>query len=774
MLEEFIVENLLNWVKEGNAPPVQVSFSPTDLCNLKCQSCWRHSRANTEKFDHKKEGLSEKQMLGIIREAKSLGAKCIELTGGGEPLIREDIETIVSEIKALGMIGWMTSNGTLFKRELIKKMVEQGWDKLTISLDGPNEQINDILRPPSGSFAKVLKTLAFFAYYKKILNKDTPQLTINTVISRHNIGSLRDFMPLAQRFGIQMVTFEPLQILSDKCYALALDKTNEHDLIIDEMRKAQDAAISHNIGTNLDTVISNFSPERKTDALNASVSRRTLQRHALLNSICFEPWFHVYIQMDGWVRPCCASNEIGENIKEKSLKEIWEGKSFGGFRNAIISATPPELCKKCSTNLQFFTEEIRRSYQKRYKCNSDNLNHKKIRLLVTDTAPLYPPRWGGPRRIWSLFGSLSPHLFDIAYVGVNPSRQQLSYSFKKIQDNFREVLCVLPPHYYLWHIIEKKLFNNTSLDLFIYLLMHTDRQFTYVVNAYDANVVICSHPWSSRAIKKKPHQRFIYDAHNCEYLLMKQILKDHPLKQIVLREVRKIESDACKKSDLVVACSENERKDLMDLYRLSSDKIIVIPNGTYIRKKATPEEKSEARNKLSILQEEKLIVFVGAYYKPNNDAASVIVEQIAPRLAAMRFLIVGSVADAFAGQVLPPNVTFLGKVTEEQLVWALNAADIAINPMQEGSGSNIKMLDYMSSGLPIVTTECGSRGIETNGAKPMRIVLLEEFVPAIKQLITQPDKCMDMSEAGRYLAAQHYDWDMLSRMFEEAIIKIIT
>ena len=35
-----------------------------------------------------------------------------------------------------------------------------------------------------------------------------------------------------------------------------------------------------------------------------------------------------------------------------------------------------------------------------------------------------------------------------------------------------------------------------------------------------------------------------------------------------------------------------------------------------------------------------------------------------------------------------------------------------INPMISGSGTNIKMFDFMAAGLPIITTDIGARGIE--------------------------------------------------------------
>ena len=40
---------------------------------------------------------------------------------------------------------------------------------------------------------------------------------------------------------------------------------------------------------------------------------------------------------------------------------------------------------------------------------------------------------------------------------------------------------------------------------------------------------------------------------------------------------------------------------------------------------------------------------------------------------------------------------------------------MAINPMFGGSGTNIKMFDFMAAGLPTISTEIGARGIESPG-----------------------------------------------------------
>jgi glycosyltransferase involved in cell wall biosynthesis len=288
-----------------------------------------------------------------------------------------------------------------------------------------------------------------------------------------------------------------------------------------------------------------------------------------------------------------------------------------------------------------------------------------------------------------------------------------------------------------------------------------------------ADVVICSHPWSSLSLKKENGQVFIYDAHNCEYRLMERILGSHWLKGAVLEQVKKIEGDACRKSDLVLVCSEKEKKDFMDLYKVDPRKILMVPNGTNIISPTDEATRMAHRERLAIKPAEKVLVFIGAYYKPNNDATKFILTRLAAELPDFKFLIVGSVRDAFMGQDIPANVKFTGQVSEEGLDSALRASDIAINPMFTGAGIHIKMFDYMSYGLPVVTTPVGARGIETKGREAMVICEPNEFAASIQKLFVDRAWFERLTQAGREVVAEDYDWKKISGRVQDAILRIL-
>lgn len=81
------------------------------------------------------------------------------------------------------------------------------------------------------------------------------------------------------------------------------------------------------------------------------------------------------------------------------------------------------------------------------------------------------------------------------------------------------------------------------------------------------------------------------------------------------------------------------------------------------------------------------------------------------------------------------------------------------------------MLDYMAYGLSIVTTECGARGIETDGNQPMIISSADNFAENLKILSNNTQLCEQLSEDGKSLVAKHYDWKIISHKLQGIILE---
>lgn len=385
---------------------------------------------------------------------------------------------------------------------------------------------------------------------------------------------------------------------------------------------------------------------------------------------------------------------------------------------------------------------------------------KIIKLLIADTAPLYPPLWGGPKRIWNLFSNLGDG-FEITYVGVDCGLSK-KYINRKIKKNFREVICSVTKIYYPFRYFELKLMKNQAYDFFMHICMVFDKGFMRELNKYEADVLITSHPWSSPCFRVKDRQVFIYDAHNCEYALTKEILKNRWCRRIASVFVKLIEGAACRKAAIVIVNSENDKKLFMKLYKIPEEKIFFVPNGTCIQEPFSCDKRKEARSKLDLKSDKAILFFIGAYYSPNIEAAKFIMEEIAPKVPEADIVILGTVSDYFKNNSVPENVRLIGRVNDIELYDWLAAADIGINPMFGGSGINMKMLDYFSFGLPVVSTRVGARGIDGMDSRDFIACEADEFVDKIKYLLNNARLREDMGRNARKLAEKNYDWKKIS------------
>lgn len=199
--------------------------------------------------------------------------------------------------------------------------------------------------------------------------------------------------------------------------------------------------------------------------------------------------------------------------------------------------------------------------------------------------------------------------------------------------------------------------------------------------------------------------RVVYSAHNVEY----DFARSHPGSRIHRRlagRVRALEQRAVLASDLVVCCTDRDRDRMLELY--GPAEVAVVPNGFDDGLVAGPwPSRERARKELGLAPDELAIVFVGGLAKHNRCAVEWLERELLPRfLRPVRLLVAG----ACAPRGVRERTVALGYV--EDLRFVLAAADVAANPVLTGSGSNIKLAEYVAAGLPVVTTAFGLRGYE--------------------------------------------------------------
>jgi len=84
-------------------------------------------------------------------------------------------------------------------------------------------------------------------------------------------------------------------------------------------------------------------------------------KNNLLSSICFEPWTQISVFADGTVGICGVWNPAlnSENIRKKSISEIWYGDFFTKVRASLVNQKPLDECRDCASSRIFKNEQIK-------------------------------------------------------------------------------------------------------------------------------------------------------------------------------------------------------------------------------------------------------------------------------------------------------------------------------------------------------------------------------------------------------------------------------
>ena len=141
-----------------NRPLHDLRISVTDRCNFRCSYCMPK-----EVFDNNYQYLPQSSLLTfeeITRAATSfiaLGVEKIRLTGG-EPLLRKNLEILISQLAGLQTLNGkpldltLTTNGSLLARKA-QTLKAAGLKRVTVSLDGLDDAVfkrmNDVDFPVS-------------------------------------------------------------------------------------------------------------------------------------------------------------------------------------------------------------------------------------------------------------------------------------------------------------------------------------------------------------------------------------------------------------------------------------------------------------------------------------------------------------------------------------------------------------------------------------------------------------------------------------------------
>jgi glycosyltransferase involved in cell wall biosynthesis len=191
--------------------------------------------------------------------------------------------------------------------------------------------------------------------------------------------------------------------------------------------------------------------------------------------------------------------------------------------------------------------------------------------------------------------------------------------------------------------------------------------------------------------------------------------------------------------------------------------VYVIPNGVYASKAPAISDVEKQMAKMELgLKGMKIALFAGWAYPPNYQAVEEILK-ISENVGRedVMIIVAGRAGEPFMRSGAGKNIRFTGYVDDLSIYF--KAADIALNPMVSGGGTNIKMLDYFIWGLPVITTQVGARGLDIKDGEHAMVSGLEDFPQQIVRLLDDEGLRQELSNNCRRLVAEKYDWSAIAR-----------
>lgn len=405
------------------------------------------------------------------------------------------------------------------------------------------------------------------------------------------------------------------------------------------------------------------------------------------------------------------------------------------------------------------------------------------KVVVLDMQPIFPPVGGGRMRLLGLYHGLGEKL-PTTYIGTYDWPGE-KFRKHRLSDTLEEIDIPLSTAHF--EISEKwKTFagGQTIINTAFPLMAPLSHKFIDNAKsvAKKADIVILSHPWVYplvRDVLDDVQQLIVYDSQNFEGMLQTELLDDNGFGTEIAKHVVVTEYELANCSDIVIACSKYDGQLFNEIYGVDYKKLREVPNGVFSKLLIPPTSAQKESAKKSFNLTGQVAIFIGSPYGPNIKAVEFICNKLAPSLPDLTFVICGGVADAIELKAFKmrgrKNVRYVGFVTEKEKLKYLWASDIAINPMFSGSGTNIKMFDFMAAGLPTVTTPVGARGINVDPHSTLIISGSESFTESIGLIINNKNLARQFGERARDIVEKKYSWERISPnlgcILKEALIE---
>jgi len=284
--------------------PSILNIESGNICNLRCPLC--PTGAGEPGL---KKGFMQFQLFKMVFEQLKDKLRAINLYSWGEPLLNNNLISIINYVKSSNpRIRITTSTNLNVKdKKLLEDLLVSGIDEIIVSCDGSTAQIYEKYRV-GGDFTLVMENLKFMLGKKKQIKSNT-RIIWNFLVFKHNEQELEMARQLAKEMGVD--------------FRAGLMRTSMKD----EILKPHNETIQRDL---------EWIPD---NPLYSAYDKEKLLPKKIIKS-CRKPWQEITLNWNGEIFPCCAvygDKYTFGNATGVLIKDIWNNENYIVCRKEILN-----------------------------------------------------------------------------------------------------------------------------------------------------------------------------------------------------------------------------------------------------------------------------------------------------------------------------------------------------------------------------------------------------------------------------------------------------
>lgn len=242
------------------------------------------------------------------------------------------------------------------------------------------------------------------------------------------------------------------------------------------------------------------------------------------------------------------------------------------------------------------------------------------------------------------------------------------------------------------------------------------------------------------------HIKVVYNSQNVDRDYISSECENEFVRRVATRRIERLERRLIDRADHVFCCSKEDGLRFVELYGTPPERLSLAPNGVRAPRACLQPADDLRTIETNLRQFRTRALFSGSNVPHNTEAVRFIARELAPAVEDdCAFIIHGACVNGArvrrSGDTLPRNV--FAEPEPSAFERSAAASTVGINPVEQGSGTNLKVLHLLAHGLPVVSTDFGMRGYDD----------LRDFVT----IRDRPDFASAL-RSGDVITPPRYDW----------------